>query len=73
MTFYGKEPQPGPRENEPLRTFWYTHKDYLYSQSVAAHRVYFYESGHVGFWVDEGDDSRLVLAVKANRVWEGKS
>ena len=72
MSFYGKDPEPS--EEEPkIKRFRYT-LDTGQSEEVLAHTVYFYESGHVGFWNDrtETEDGQLVLAIKAVSVWEEK-
>lgn len=70
MTFYGQDPQPKP--SAELKTFWYC-SDHRNDepQKVTAQKVYFYDSGHFGFWNDTDNGERfLVLAIKANEVWE---
>ena len=69
MTFYGKDPEP---ETTPTtKRFYYTAGPNCDAVSVRAQHVFFYESGHVGFWNDkDGDDRELVLATKAHDVWE---
>ena len=69
MTFYGKDPEP---ETTPtMKRFYYTAGPNHDAVSVRAQHVYFYESGHVGFWNDTPNDGReLVLATKAHDIWE---
>ena len=69
MSFYGKLTEPDPIQ--PLKEFVYTRPGSESFDRIKAHDVYFYESGHVGFWKDAKDGGRtLVLAVKAGDVWE---
>lgn len=69
MTFFGQDPQP--KVSPELKTFCYRNSRHSEPQKVVAHKVYFYDSGHFGFWNDTDDGERfLVLAVKANEVWE---
>jgi len=69
MSFYGKDPEPKPGASQKRFTYTLHGSDHGYS--VKAQSVYFYESGHVGFWNEPEDGERvLVLAVKANDVWE---
>jgi hypothetical protein len=69
MTFYGKDAEQ-PTSAKTKR-FYYLMPDVKEPVGVNAQHVFFYESGHVGFWNDaEGDDRVLVMAVKASEVWE---
>lgn len=71
MTFYGKDPEP--KTSPGMKRFMYTTATTgpENAVSIKAQHVFFYESGHVGFWNDgEGDDRVLVLATKADDVWE---
>lgn len=69
MTFYGKDPEP--RVSAEVKRFHYLMPGTTTATSVKAQHVYFYESGHVGFWNESEDGARtLVLAVKALDVWE---
>ena len=69
MTFYGKDPEP--KTTPRLKTFKFrTGGDLTEPREVEAQHVYFYDSGHIGFWNDAEDDRVLVLAVKALDVWE---
>lgn len=69
MTFYGKDPEP--EATPAMKRFYYTTSPNGDAASVKAQHVYFYESGHVGFWNDKpGDDRELVLATKAHDIWE---
>lgn len=67
MTFYGKLTEADqPRK---MRTFklWTS----AGSRTIEAHDIFFYESGHIGFWNDITPDERvLVLAIKALEVEE---
>lgn len=68
MSFYGKDPEP--KSSPSMKRFKYT-GDFYGQREISAQQVYFYESGHIGFWNDTDDDGReLVLAVKAHDVWE---
>lgn len=69
MSFYGKITEAdGP---PPMKTFGYIASHDGPERTIKAQHVYFYESGHIGFWNDAGDDDRvLVLAIKATEVWE---
>jgi hypothetical protein len=70
MSFYGKITEPN--NIGPLKTFWYRRHP-AEASYVKAHDVYFYESGHVGFWKElPGEDRRLILAIRADEVWEGE-
>lgn len=69
MSFYGKDPQlkTPPR----MKTFKFRMDGDEGAIEVKAENVYFYDSGHIGFWNDTDDGDRvLVLAVKALDVWE---
>jgi len=69
MSFYGRITEADP----PLKTrrFFYLDAKGNQSSVIGVHDVYFYESGHVGFWKDLEDNEReLVLAVKTAEVWE---
>ena len=70
MTFYGKQPEQSP--DEPRTKHFRFQMESGQTEDVRAHAVYFYESGHVGFWNDRtaSDDGHLVLAIKALSVWE---
>ena len=69
MTFYGKDPEP--KTMPRLKTFSFRMDGDEKPREVKAQNVYFYDSGHVGFWNDTDDGGRvLVLAVKALDVWE---
>lgn len=69
MTFYGQDPQP--KASNELKTFCYRDSPHSEPRKVQAHQVYFYDSGHFGFWNDNDKGERLlVLAIKANEVWE---
>jgi hypothetical protein len=71
MTFYGKQPESQPADEPKTKRFVYKlgPDDY---EEVRAHAVYFYESGHIGFWNNRTANSagQLVLAIKALAVWE---
>lgn len=70
MSFYGKDPEP---PTEPgMKQFMYTMNGNDHADAINAQHVFFYESGHVGFWNDaEGDDRTLILAVRnVDAVWE---
>jgi hypothetical protein len=73
MSFYGKDPTP--QVIAKTKRFRYTLEPNGETQEVLAHNVYFYDSGHIGFWNDRTEDSdgRLVLAVKALSVWEAEN
>ena len=69
MSFYGKDPEP--KTSPGTKRFYYAAKGSNNADSVLAQHVFFYESGHVGFWNDNDDETRtLVLATKADEVWE---
>jgi hypothetical protein len=69
MTFYGKDPEP--KTTPRLKTFKFRVDGDTEAREVKAQNVYFYDSGHIGFWNDTDDGDRmLVLAVKALDVWE---
>lgn len=69
MSFYGKITEPNPPA--VMKRFYYTKNGNENADSVRAEQVYFYESGHVGFWNEHEDGTRtLVLATKADEVWE---
>lgn len=69
MSFYGKLTEPNPARK--LRRYGYIDPKGGESSVIGVHDIYFYESGHVGFWKDAEDGEReLVLAVKALDVWE---
>jgi hypothetical protein len=69
MSFYGKDPEP--KTTTATKRFYYLTVGSKNPDSVRAQQVYFYESGHVGFWNDTEDgDRQLVLAIKAQDVWE---
>lgn len=69
MTFYGKTAEVAP--DAPLKTFAYLGLSGLGYETVQAHDVFFYESGHVGFWNNLPNDERtLVLAVVTTAVKE---
>jgi hypothetical protein len=69
MTFYGKDPEP--KTSSRMKHFSYRLDGDENPRQVTAQNVYFYESGHIGFWNDTDNDDRiLVLAVKALEVWE---
>jgi len=69
MAFYGKDPEPN--QTERLRRFVYRTSENAADQSVQAHDVYFYESGHIGFWTNtENGERRLILATPAFMVRE---
>jgi len=69
MSFYGKDPEPKTSIKE--KHFYYLTPGSQQPDHIKAQQVYFYESGHVGFWNDlEDGERRLVLAVKALDVWE---
>ena len=69
MSFYGKDPQP--KTPPRMKKFWYRSDADGRKRSVTAQNVYFYDSGHFGFWNDTDDGDRiLVLAVKALDVCE---
>jgi hypothetical protein len=69
MSFYGKITEPDPPR--PLRQFVYRASKHGDDHVVHAHDIYFYESGHVGFWNDiSGDERVLVLATPASSVRE---
>lgn len=72
MSFYGKDPAPKPPVRE-RKLYYYTDGNGS-TGNVRAHSVYFYESGHVGFWDDrdEDNDGRLILAIRAHEVWEDR-
>lgn len=68
MSFYGKDPEPETAAT--VKRFKYR-GDFYGEREVKAQHVFFYESGHVGFWGGTDDDGReLVLATKAHDVWE---
>lgn len=71
MTFYGKPQEPPKPATRELKRYYYT-DDKGNTAHVRAHAVYFYESGHVGFWNGrtEDNDGTLVLAIRAFEVWE---
>lgn len=69
MSFHGKIAEP--EAIGPMKTFRYWTAVAHQVQQVEAHELYFYESGHIGFWETlPDDDRRLVLAVKADKVQE---
>jgi hypothetical protein len=69
MTFYGRDPEP--KTTPRTKTFNFRVEGDEQPREIKAQDVYFYESGHVGFWNDTDDGDRtLVLAVKALDVWE---
>lgn len=69
MTFYGRAPEP--TQPRPYRRFAYRIYDGGQEHQVAAHQIYFYEHGRVGFWNDTNNDERvLVLSTKAFQVRE---
>lgn len=69
MSFYGKDPEP--KTDPEMKRFMYTTNRNDHADAIHAQHVFFYESGHVGFWNDTEDGDRvLVLATKADDVWE---
>lgn len=69
MSFYGKDPEPKTSSRMKVFTFHVDGDDK--PRQVTAQNVYFYDSGHLGFWNDADDDDRVLdLAVKALEVWE---
>lgn len=69
MSFYGKATEVTP--DAPLKTFAYLGLSELEFETVQAHDVFFYDSGHVGFWNNLPNDERtLVLAVQTRAVKE---
>jgi hypothetical protein len=70
VSFYGKDPQP--KTPPRMKTFKFRMDGDKDAREVKAENVYFYDSGHIGFWndTDDADDRVLVLAVKALDVWE---
>lgn len=71
MTFYGRDPEPKPTPGLNKYVYSLGPADAPDDHWIEAEHVFFYESGHVGFWNDKPDGTRkLVLAVKAERVWE---
>ena len=67
MSFYGKLTEvDAPRKMRTFNCFTSAGKC-----TVQAHDIFFYESGHIGFWNDITPDERvLVLAIKALEVEE---
>lgn len=71
MSFPGKPAEP--KSPQKLKTFRYLTNDGDFG-AIRANDVYFYESGHVGFWVDlPNGDRRLVLAIKTDELLEEPS
>jgi hypothetical protein len=69
MSFHGRLTEPEP--TAPLKTFSYLGLSELEYETVQAHDVFFYESGHVGFWNNLPNEQRtLVLAVQTKVVKE---
>ena len=59
MSFYGKDPEePKP---ERMRKYRVRRSDNGEWATVSAHNVYFYESGHAGFWIDLPDNDRQLI------------
>jgi hypothetical protein len=63
MTFHGKpDEQESPR---PLRTFAYRIFDGGMEHEIAAHEIYFYEAGRIGFWNYDDNGERVLVRASA--------